>query len=105
MKIPSYALPHRVTVIPYKGAGPYGPVYDGTKARRNVPARIEPRTTVTRGSNGEDVTVRANAMFHPDFRIRENDKIQWPMTGAEYVVQELTPVDAMGLSHFEGVLV
>ena len=105
MKIPIYALPHRVTIIPFKGSGAYGPIWDGTKAKRNVPCRIEPKTVVTKDRSGSDVTVRAEAMFHPDYTIRENDKIQWSLPGAEYTVRELTPVDAMGLSHFEGVLI
>lgn len=104
MKIPIYALPHRVTVIPFKGNGAYGPIWDGTKAKKEVPCLIEPKTTVIKDATGTDVTVRADVMFHPDYTIRENDKIQWPMTGAEYTVTELTPVMAMGLSHWEGVL-
>ena len=105
MKIPKYALPHRVTIIPLKGSGPYGPIFDGTKAKRNVPALIEPRTSVIRGSNGEDITVRADFMIHPDYKVRAGDRIQWPETGADYTVQDLTPVHAMGLSHYEGVLI
>ena len=105
MKIPKYALPHRVTIIPLRGQGPYGPIYDGLKTKRNVPALIEPRTTVLIGPNGEDIQIRAEAMFHPDYKIRVGDKIQWPETGAEYTVREFTPVYAMGLSHYEGVLI
>lgn len=105
MKIPKYALPHRVTIIPFKGNGAYGPIWDGLNAKKNVPCLIEPQTTVTANRDGEDVTIRAEAMFHPDYKVRENDKIQWPLTGAEYTVIELTPVHAMGLSHWEGVLI
>lgn len=105
MKIPLYALPHRVKVIPFLGSGAYGPDWDEENPKRNVPCLIETKTQRVRSANGDDVIQQAEAMFHPDYKISQGDKIQWAETGAEFTVEMITPVHAMGLHHYEAVLV
>jgi hypothetical protein len=106
MKIPMVLLPHRVTIIPFKGSGAYGPKWetDETKFRKNVPCRIDPKTRKITGSNGSDVVQRADGLFQPDVGLKVGDKIRWELNGAEYAVEEWTPIDMMGPYSVEAVL-
>lgn len=105
MKIPRYVLPHRVTVIKFKGSGAYGPVWDETNPINNVPCRIDPVVKKIKGSNGDDVIQQAEATFHPDYKIAVGDKIQWDLMDTEYRIETVSPIDAMGIHHFEVGLV
>lgn len=107
MKIPKFTLPHRVTVIPFKGSGAYGPIWetDPAKFQKNVPCRIDPKVQRLTSGNGDDVIQQAEAVFHPDNQIRQNDKIRWDFNGHEYTVQTAIPIDAMGPHSIETVLV
>jgi hypothetical protein len=100
-----YVLPHRVTVVPYVGAGAYGPTWedDPSKHKNNVPCRIDPVVKKVKGGNGDDVVQQAEGTFHPDYPINVGDKIEW--TGKTYTVESTTPIDAMGIHHWEVVLV
>jgi hypothetical protein len=104
MKIPIYALPHRATVIPFKGSGAYGPQWetDATKHRKNVPCRVDPKVKKIQGGNGDDVVQSAEALFHPDWAIAVQDKVQ--VNGKTYVVESADIIDAMGPHHWEVVL-
>jgi hypothetical protein len=104
MKIPLYALPHRATVIPFKGSGAYGPTWetDPLKYRKNVPCRIDPKIKKIKGSNGDDVVQSAEALIHPDWVINVGDKLEW--MGKTYAVESVDPIDAMGIHHWEVVL-
>jgi hypothetical protein len=104
MKIPKYVLPHRVTVIKFKGSGAYGPIWDDANPIKNVPCRIDPQIKNIKGSNGNDVVQQAEATFHPDYKIGIGDKIQWDLMGTTYTAELITPIDAMGIHHFEVVL-
>jgi hypothetical protein len=104
MKIPLIALPHRVTVIPFKGSGAYGPIYDETNKKSNVPCLIERRIQKIQSANGDDVVQQADAVFHPDWTIHQGDKIIWDQAGAEYTIQSVIPIDAMGPHSIEAVL-
>lgn len=107
MKIPKFALPHRVTIIPFKGSGAYGPQWESDPAKflKNVPCLIERRTQRLTSTNGDDVIQQAEGVFHPDYPVRQNDKIRWDAVGQEYTVQTAIPIDAMGPHSIEVVLV
>lgn len=106
MRIPTFALPHRVTITPVKGQSAYGTVYETDPARikKNVPCRIDPKTRVIRSNNGTDVTQQAQGIFPPDVKLKEGDKIQWTEYGMEFTVSEWWPIDAMGPHSIEVVL-
>lgn len=112
MKIPKFVLSHRATVIPFIGSGAYGPIWetDPAKIKKNVPCLIEPKVQRITSFNGTDVTQQANGVFHPDWKIRQGDKVQHTdkKTGeiiAEYTVQTVTPIEAFGPHSTEVVLV
>jgi hypothetical protein len=94
-------------VIPFLGSGAYGPQWetDPAKHLKNVPCRIDPKTQRLTSTNGDDVVQQAEAVFHPDYRIRQHDKIKWEAIGAEYTVQSVIPIDAMGPHSIEAVLI
>lgn len=106
MRIPKFALPHRVTITAFKGSGAYGPVYetDPAKIQKNVPCRIDPKTRMVRSGNGEDLVQQAQGIFGPDVKVRAGDKISWPKHGMEFTVAEWWPIDAMGDHSIEVVL-
>lgn len=106
MKIPIFALPHRVTIISFKGSGAYGPIWesDPAKHQKNIPCRIERKSRLVKSANGEDVVQTAQGIFHPDYPINQGDKIVWEKYGLEYQVAEWFPVDAMGHHSNEAVL-
>lgn len=100
MKIPAYMLPHRATITKFIGNSAYGPQWAGTTS--NVPCRIDPSSKRVKGANGDDVTSRAEALFHPDYSIATGDKVEW--NGTTYTVESADPIDMMGLHHYEVVL-
>lgn len=106
MKIPKFALPHRVTIIPFKGSGAYGPIYetDPAKFQKRVPCRIEPRRQRVTSSNGDDVIQSAEGLFPPEIKFNIGDKVKWDEYGLEYTVGDWIPVDAMGPHSIEVVL-
>jgi hypothetical protein len=106
MKIPLFALPHRVTIIPFKGSGAYGKIYetDEAKFQKNVPCRIEPKIQRVQGRDGDDVIQQAEGTFPPDAKIRAGDKIKWELGAAEYEVGTMIPIDAMGPHSIEVIL-
>lgn len=106
MMIPIYALPHRVTIIPFKGSGAYGPVYetDPAKFKKNVPCRIDPKRQKVTSSNGDDVVQSAEAIFRPNIRLNVGDKVLWTKYGLEYEIEDWAPIDAMGPHSIEAVL-
>lgn len=106
MKIPKFALPHRVTIVPFLGSGAYGPQWetDELKFKKKVHCLIEPKTRMIKTTSGQDVLQQAQAIFHPDNPIQIGDKILWTKYGLEFEVQEWFPVEAMGLHSFEAVL-
>jgi hypothetical protein len=107
MKIPKIALPHRVTIIPFKGSGAYGSIWetDPAKFQKNVPCRIDPKIQRLTSSNGSDVVQQAEAVFHPDYTIRQNDRIRWDLIGQEYTIQTAIPINMMGPHSIEAVLI
>jgi hypothetical protein len=106
MKIPSFMLPHRATIVPFKGSGAYGPVWetDETKFKKNVPCLIEPKIRQRTDNTGTDVTQRAEGIFPPDVGIQANDKIIWSENGAEYKVIEWNPINMLGPYSVEVVM-
>lgn len=94
MKIPLYALPHRVTIIPFNGSGAYGPSYGAE--RQNVPANIKMKTRIIRSANGEDKLQQGTAIFQAGEEINDGDKIIWEKYGKQFVVASWMPIEAMG---------
>ena len=106
MKIPKSLLPHRVTIIPFLGSGGYGARWesDETKFQKDVPCRIESKIRRVKSLDGDDVFQSAEAVFHPDYEINQNDKIVWSRADKEYKVEEVIPVDALGPHSLEVIL-
>lgn len=102
MKIPLYALPHRVTIASFLGSGAYGPKYGAE--REKVPANIAPKVRTVKGSNGEDIMQSAEAIFQAGEKIQIGDKVTWPQYGLTYVVTDWTPVEMMGPHSIKAVL-
>lgn len=104
MKIPMFALPHRVTIVPFIGSGAYGPIWetDQTKFKNKVPCRIEPQIRRIQGTNGDDVVQQATGIFHPNWKINQNDRIVW--NDLEFTVETVIPIDAMGPHSIEVIL-
>lgn len=103
MKIPLYALPHRVTIIPFGGSGAYGPQYG--EPRENVPANITPKSKIIRSANGEDVQQQAKGIFQAGEILNKKDRILWPKYGKEYEVAGAVPIEAMGPHSVEAELI
>lgn len=103
MKIPLFALPHRVTIIPFEGEGAYGPAYG--EPRKNRPANIEAKTRFIRSSDGQDYRQEAKGIFQAGEVIKTGDKVIWERYGKEYTVGSWQPIEAMGPHSVEVELV
>lgn len=74
MNIPRSQLPHRVTVEPYQGtAGNSAPVYGDPV--RNVPAMVEPKRRVLRGTSETETVCTARALLRSDALVPELSRI------------------------------
>lgn len=104
MMIPLFILKHRATIIPFKGSGGYGPVWETDPAmfRKDVPCLIELKTKQTTNTTGTDVVKTAEGIFRPDVGIKANDKVIYK--DAEYIVKECSQVENMGPYSVEVVM-
>lgn len=104
MKIPSFALPHRVDIVPFIGSGAYGPVYDEPNIKRGVRCRIELKRRKAQNTDGQDVLTSGLGIFPPGSEIKIGDKVIWSKFGLEYTVSDWAPVEAWGDHSIEVVL-
>lgn len=100
-------LPHRATIVPFKGSGAYGPIWESDEAnfRKNIPCLIEPKIQKTTNGNGSDVIKKAEGTFPPDVGIQVGDKVVWDDSGAEYEIVEINPIMMMGPYSVEVVMI
>lgn len=100
MKIPMFALPHKIEVYKYLGSGAYGPQWDDTPSYGS--ARLEPKRQRVTDTEGSEIVANVTAVVHPDTDLEVNDKVKW--NGATYTtVDAFTQYTHAGVHHIEAV--
>lgn len=92
MKIPTAALPHRVTITPYLGHTAEGPSYG--PEQRDVPARVVGRRRQVTTANGTNVVAPATVTLRPGVSVPAESVITH--CGQTYTVLEVSSAMTLG---------
>lgn len=76
MNVPTWLMPHRITVEPYEGDSAYGPVYG--EAVTDVRAMVSAVIRTVRDRQGRETTSTAQVLTAPDVECPPESRITLP---------------------------
>jgi len=76
VRVPTWLLPHRITIEPHEGEGSYGPIYGPPVIA--VRALVAETVRTVRDRTGREVTSTAQIIAAPDLHCPEESRITLP---------------------------